>query len=111
MKKFALATALLALTAGTAMAAPGHKFAHKGYGHAKKVVVIKHRNVKHRNVKHRKVGRLTLFERIKIARSRARLAALRQRARADGRVTRREKARLRIAQRRHSALVRKERRD
>jgi hypothetical protein len=100
MKKFILAAAAIALTAGTAMAAPAHNAHNKGYGHAKRVVVKRH-----------KVGRLTLWERIKIAKSRARLAALQHRVRADGRVTRREKIRVRFAQKRHRALVRKERRD
>jgi hypothetical protein len=100
MKTFVFAATLLALTAGSAMAAPGHKFAHKRVGHANKVIVVKHRNV----------GRLTLFERIKIARSRARLAALQRRVRADGHVTRHERIRVRVAQRHHRALVRKERR-
>lgn len=71
MKKFMLATAALVLTAGTAMAAPAHNAHNKGYGHAKRVVVKRH-----------KVGRLTLWERIKIAKSRARLAALQHRVRA-----------------------------
>ena len=101
MKKFMLAATALVLTAGTAMAAPVHSSHHKGYGHAKRIVVIKPH----------KVGRLTLWERIRIAKSRARLTALQHRVRADGYVTRREKARVRIAQKRHRALVRKERRD
>lgn len=101
MKKFMLSTVALMLTAGTAMAGPAHTVHHKGYGHAKRVVVVRPH----------KVGRLTLWERIRIAKSRARLTALQHRVRADGYVTRREKARVHIAQRRHRALVRMERRD
>ena len=94
MKIITLATALLVLTAGMATAQPGYK-----HGNARYVA------------KHGSVGKLTLYERFKIRRSRARLVALRHRARADGRVTRRERIRIRIASKRHRALVRRERRD
>ncbi len=92
MKPIILAATVLALSAGVATAAPGHKHRHGGYV-----------------AKHRTVGHLTPFERYKISRSRARLAMLKRRIRFDGYVSRRERMRLRIAKRRHSALVRRAR--
>ena len=101
MKLIALSAAALMLTAGMATAAPGKTYGHKSFGKVHKLY----------SVKRKKAGRLTWFERIKIARSRSRLAKMRARARAEGRITRREAVRIRVAQRRHRALVRKERRD
>ena len=92
MKSIILAATVLALSAGVATAAPGHKHRHGGYV-----------------TKHRTVGHLSLFERFKISRSRARLAMLKRHIRFDGYVTRRERMRLRIAQKRHHALVRRAR--
>jgi hypothetical protein len=94
MKSIAIATTVLLLSAGMASAAPGYKQGHGSHAG-----------------KHRTVGHLTFTERLRIARSRARLARLKRRARADGRVTRRERVRLIRATKRHRALVRKEHRD
>ena len=94
MKPIILAATVLALSAGVATAAPGHTHRHGGYV-----------------AKYRTVGHLTPFERFKISRSRARLAMLKRRIRLDGYVTRRERMRLRIALKRHQALLRRARWD
>lgn len=97
MKYVAMTAALLMLaTAGTASAKPGHR-GHDGWKAQGKYQVHK---------RHR-AGRLTPFERVAIARSRARLAKLRRRIRADGHVTRFERRRLQAAQIRHRRLVRR----
>jgi hypothetical protein len=92
MKSIAIATTVLMLTVGMASAAPSYKHGHRGHVS-----------------KHSSVGHLTFAECVRIARSRARLARLKRRVCADGRVTRWERARLITANKRH--LVRKERRD
>ena len=95
MKAIAIATAaILALSAGVATADQGHKYGHNRHF-----------------TKHHSAGHLTFFERVKIARSRARLNHLKARVRADGHVTRRERYRVAKATQRHRAMVRKERRD
>ena len=94
MKSIAIATAVLVLTAGMVSAAPGYK-----HGQGRHVT------------KHSSVGHLTFAERVRIARSRVRLSRMKRRFKADGRVTRRERARLIKATQRHRRMVRKERRD
>jgi hypothetical protein len=91
MKVVAIAASALVLTAGMAAASPGGKF---GYGHGSHVG------------KYSYSGKLTVFERMRIARSKMRLARLERRIKADGRVTRRERAQLIAAKKRHQALVR-----
>jgi hypothetical protein len=54
---------------------------------------------------HRHGGGLTAWERAVIARDRAHVNALKRRAWADGRITLWERARIRAAEARHSALV------
>ena len=94
MKRIAIAAALVLATAGMASAAPGYKSGH-------------HRHM----TKHGSVGHLTFAERVRIARSRARLARSQRRIMTDGRVTRREHERLIDAMQAHRRLGRKERRD
>jgi len=57
-----------------------------------------------------KVGKVTLRERVAIRRSSANLARIQARARADGKITPRERAQIRQAQLRHNAVVRSARR-
>ena len=108
MKPLILAATVLALSAGVATAAPGHKHRHGGGFVTKHTTVGKFSSVKHFKIR-RGRARLTPFEHFKIKRSRARLAALKRRIYFDGRITPRERMRLRIAKRRHDALVRKAR--
>ena len=90
----AAAAVILALSAGVASADQGQR-----YGHNRHVT------------KHHSVGHLSFFERVKIARSRARIHRLKARVRADGHVNRWERRRVVSAVKRHRAIVRKERRD
>jgi hypothetical protein len=55
--------------------------------------------------KHRHNGGLSAWERVAIARDRARVNAIKRHAWADGRITLWERARIRAAEARHSALV------
>ena len=101
MKRIAVASALLILATGAASAHTTAK-RHDGY-HGKSQTYAK--------VKKHRAGKLTLRERLKIARNRARLAALKRRVHADGKVTYREQLRLKKAKTNHRKLVRRERRD
>lgn len=94
MKTTAIALSVLVASTGIAAATPGFK--HGQYRHVGK---------------HHSVGKLTYFERLRIARSRARLARLQRWIRADGRVMQRERFRLMKAKRHHRQLVRRERHD
>lgn len=93
MKRLVLTAAVLMFAAGTAAAKPAW-YSHHGWG-----------------VQQHHFGTLKPYERVKIRRSRARLAALKRQIYADGRVTFRERIRLRIASARHRTLVRRERHD
>lgn len=105
MKKLVLAAvglllasgSALTLTTATAEAAPAKSY-HQTYKYNKKYVAPK-----------RTVGKVTLWERMAIARSQASLNALIRRAHADGRVTPYERSTIRVAQQRHDALVRRAR--
>ena len=81
MKRFVLSAAALTVVSGLALATAPAQAAPYGY------------------------GRLTPHERAAIARSLAHVNALKWRARADGHVTRWERARIHAAQARHDALV------
>jgi hypothetical protein len=81
MKRLVLGAAALAILSGMALTAPSAEAARYGYGN------------------------LTPHERAVIAHSRAHLNALKWRARADGHVTRWERARINAAQARYDALV------
>lgn len=94
MKTIAIALATLVASTGIAAATPGFK--HGQYRHVGK---------------HHSVGKLTYFERMRIARSRARLARLQRWIMADGHITQRERYHLMMAKQRHRQLVRRERRD
>jgi hypothetical protein len=67
-----------------------------GLGSAAEAAYYEHRHGK---------SELTRWERVAIARDRARVNALKRRAWADGRVTRWERMRIRAAEARHAALV------
>jgi hypothetical protein len=83
MKSIMALTAVVALAlTGPAMAAPGK---HHGYK--------------------AKVGKITVSERLAIARSQAQLLRIKMRARADGRVTPFERRMIQQAQLRHDRLV------
>jgi hypothetical protein len=82
MKRLVLGTAALAILSGVAMTSAAQA---EPYG--------------------RHYGKLTPYERAAIARSRANLAAIKWRARADGRVTLWERMRINAAQAKHHALV------
>lgn len=82
MKHLLASAATLAILGGVAAAAPAEAATYRH--HARQ---------------------LTPYERVVIARNQAHLNALTWRVRADGRVTARERAQLRIAQARHNALV------
>ncbi|MBU1213320.1 MAG: hypothetical protein KJ587_18950 [Alphaproteobacteria bacterium] len=101
MKRIAVASALLILATGAASAHSTAK-SDDGY-HAKGHTYAK--------VKKHSAGKLTLRERLKIARDRARLAALKRRIHANGKVSYREQLRLKKAKASHRKLVRSERRD
>lgn len=81
MKRLVLGTAALAILSGIAFTAPSAEAAPYGYGN------------------------LTPYERAALARSRANLAALKWRARADGHVSRWERVRIKSAQARYDALA------
>jgi hypothetical protein len=81
MKTIMLTLAALALASGSALAAPGKSNLHRG-GHG-----------------------VSAYERVAIARSAAHLAMLKRQARADGKVTMMERARIRSAEFRHTRLV------
>lgn len=99
MKILATTSALLMLaTASAATAKPVNK-GFKSWNTAGKHHVVKYH-----------AGRLTPYERIRIAKSRKRLAQLKRRVRADGRVTRFERRQVRAAQIRHQRLVQRLRR-
>jgi hypothetical protein len=83
MKRLVLGAAALSLLSGIALTAPSAEAASYG----------------------RHYGKLTPYERVAIARSKASLNALKWRARADGRVTPWERMRINAAERRHNALV------
>ena len=83
MKTVILATLALLIAAGPSMASPWKGKSHHSYRH----------------------GVLTKYERVLIAKSKHRLMRLKWRARADGRITRFERFRIRHAQRRHNRLV------
>ena len=110
MKRIVLAAvAALTLSAGVANAA-----AHKGPRASKaptvKVKIIKSDSRRSRIFVSRRGGRITFYERLRIARSQARLNRLKRRVRRDGIVTRFERRRVRMAQVRHNRLVRRARR-
>ena len=86
MKTVILATLALLIAAGPSMASPWNGNSHRhGHGHGH--------------------GVLTRYERVMIAKSKHRLMRLKWRARADGRISRFERFRIRHAQRRHNRLV------
>ena len=76
MKSMALATAVVLLAAGSAVAAPTYGKSHGSFGNR---------------------GHVTAWERVQIAKSAARVASIKRRAYADGRVTRFERLRIRRA--------------
>lgn len=88
------AAAAFMLTSGAALAAPGKGFSGHGYGKPGFSKQVKHRGI-------------SPGERVAIARSAKNLAALKRRARRDGRVTMRERLQIRVAERRHAALVKR----
>ena len=100
-----LAAAALVMTAGTSFAAPGKPYGNQSgagkYGYSKQVH-NRGNHVNHRGVSPR--------ERAMIARSASSLAALKQRAWRDGRLSFLERAQIRNAERRHAALVTRVRR-
>lgn len=83
MKRLAIAAAVLVATAGLASAKP--RVNHHGGYHAPK----------------HSVAKLTLRERLHIARSKTRLLVMQRRARADGHVSKRERRQLSRASQRH----------
>lgn len=99
MKYLAITSAVLMLaTAGAATAKPYNKGVNS-WNQAGKHHVVKQR-----------AGRLTWRERIRIAKSRKRVAQIKRRARSDGRVTRFERRQIKAAELRHRSLVRRLRR-
>jgi hypothetical protein len=81
MKRLVLSASVLALLSGIALAAPAQAGSYNRHGN------------------------LTSSERVAIARSAAHLNAVRRHARADGRVSAWEHAKIRMAATRHNALV------
>ena len=99
IKSIALSAAIVVLTAGIASAKPATHYNGPSKGHYSG------------HFKGHQTGKLTLQERISLARKRARLAQLKRRIVADGIITKRENTRLKIATSRYKAAVRKDRRD
>ena len=94
MKRHTIAAALIALVAGvaTAQAAPGKHSGYHGKSHGVSKVYNKRKSVRRG------------LQRKRIALSRIRLAKLKRRVRADGRVTRHERRLVRAAQKRLNTL-------
>ena len=83
MKAFALGAAALGLLSSVALAAPASAASYNRH------------------------GQVSAHERAAIARSAAHLAAVKHHARVDGRLSLWERAQIRMAEARHSALVRR----
>lgn len=86
------AAAAFMLTSGAALAHPGKGYSAPGFKSGYSHQVKHHRGV-------------SPAQRAAINRSAANLAALKRRALRDGRITARERAQIRNAERRHAALV------